>query len=176
MRIAVASRTRTMCILMTWCQLASDFIPAPRGPVEELAAAERSVSRIVPLSFRDILDPSPAELKLSSTMLGLDGKRVRIRGFMARMESPQDGAFYLCSRPVVCDESGAGTADLPPDTVRIIVPSPTGKQIPFIAGLLEVTGILRIGNQTDSDNVSSSLRIVTDRASVTVVRRPPPSR
>lgn len=47
-----------------------------------------------------------SELKPSEKLRSLNGKRVRIVGFMAEMEHQPEGYFYLCSRPILCDESG----------------------------------------------------------------------
>src|SRR5256885_684817 len=59
-----------------------------------LAAVEAT-----PLAFDEFLAPSTRELKPSAKLAGLNGRRVRMVGFMAHMESPPAGAFYLCPRP-----------------------------------------------------------------------------
>ena len=59
------------------------------------------------LAFRDFFERGTSALEPSAKLLALDGKRVRIVGFMAQMEEPPRGAFYLCSRPVLAAEGGA---------------------------------------------------------------------
>lgn len=49
----------------------------------------------------------------------LRSENVRLIGFIAQKETPPIGAFYLCPRPVTCDEEGGGTADSPHDSVFI---------------------------------------------------------
>jgi hypothetical protein len=44
------------------------------------------------LQFSDLLEPW-GPLRPSAKVLSLEGKRVRIEGFMARMEVPPRGAF-----------------------------------------------------------------------------------
>ncbi len=115
------------------------------------------------LSFKEFFEGTNAELKPSATLLQLNGKRVRLIGFMVQMETPPTGAFYLYSRPITCDEEGAGTADLPPETVFVIVGSLTGKAVPFIPRAVEVTGILEVGNRQETDGRVSFIRLVLDR-------------
>ena len=80
-------------------------------------------------------------------------------GFMAHMEQAPAGAFYLTSRPVSCDEMGAGTGDLPLDTVRVnIVPAP--KEVAFVPGPIEVTGVLELGRREEPDGAVSHIRLV----------------
>jgi hypothetical protein len=83
-------------------------------------------------------------------------------GFMAQMEQPPAGAFYLCPRPVYGDESGGGTADLPIANVRVIVRSAKDTAVPFVARLIEVTGILEVGNRAEADGTVSSVRLLLD--------------
>jgi hypothetical protein len=82
---------------------------------------------------------------------------------MAQLEDPPRGAFYLASHPVRCDEGGAGTGDLPPDAVRVVVRSAATEEIPFYPGLLEVTGVLVIGAETDDGGRPSFFRLILDR-------------
>jgi hypothetical protein len=87
---------------------------------------------------------------------------VRLVGFMAQLELPPRGAFYLVPRPVRCDESGAGTADLPPESVLVLSASSAGRVVPFLAGALELTGTLELGNQPDSEGRVSAFRLRLD--------------
>src|SRR6202022_1749087 len=104
-----------------------------------------------PLSFKELFEASPRELKPSQKLLALQGRRVKMVGYMAQMEMPPAGAFYLASQPVVCGEGGGGTADLPPDAVRVVIRSAKGKHLEHSPRLLEVTGILELGNRVEED-------------------------
>ncbi|MEO8215383.1 MAG: hypothetical protein ABI560_19440, partial [Myxococcales bacterium] len=106
---------------------------------------------------RDFLMPGAALIP-TPRVLAAAGKRVRLIGFMAHMDLPSGGAFYLTPKPLVCDEAGGGTADLPPEAVRVTVPAARDRQIPFVAGPLEVTGMFDLGNQSEPDGRTSSFR------------------
>jgi hypothetical protein len=142
------------------------FLLGPPGP---------STAPPEPLSFREFFDPSPRGLKPSARLLGLQGKRVRLTGFMAQMESPPRGGFYMCASPVFATEGGGGTADLPPDTVLVVMRSAQGKELDHVQGPLEVTGVLDLGSQVDEEGRVSRIRILLDgRASAPPGVGPPP--
>ena len=94
-----------------------------------------------PLAFSEYFRAGSARLEPSAKLLALDGQHVRLTGFMAHMEDGPSGAFYLASRPVACDEGGAGTGDLPPDAVLVVVPWASGSEIPFLPGPLDVEAV-----------------------------------
>lgn len=116
------------------------------------------------LSFKEIFEASPRELKPSQKLLSLNGKRVTMVGYMAQMEMPPEGAFYLASQPVACGEGGGGTADLPPDAVLVIVRSAKGRKLEHIARRIEVTGILEVGNRASEDGQVSAIRMILDQS------------
>jgi hypothetical protein len=115
-----------------------------------------------PLSFKELFVASPRELKPSEKLLSLNGKRVHMVGYMARLERPVYGAFYLVPHPVVCDEEGGGTSDLPVENVLVLVRSAKDREIAFIPRPLEVTGILEVGNREESDGRVSAIRLTLD--------------
>ncbi len=114
------------------------------------------------LEMSEILEQGP-RLAPSAKASALQGKRVRLVGFMAHMEDPPRGAFYLASHPVQCDEGGGGTGDLPPDAVRVVVRSAAGDEIPFYPGPIEVSGVFVIGYEADEEGRTSFFRLVLDR-------------
>jgi hypothetical protein len=121
-----------------------------------------SEGEAISIEFREFFEADPDKLKPSAKLLGLNGRRARLVGFMAQMEQPPSGAFYLCPRPVYADESGGGDADLPVGSVRVIVRSAKDKKIPFIAHTIEVTGILEVGTKAEEDGTVSSVRLILD--------------
>jgi len=135
--------------------------PAVEG--RQGGARQAQSSRAEPLAFGELFESSPRELKPTAKLLGLDGKRVKMVGYMAQLEEPTSGAFYLTPRPIVCGEGGAGTGDLPPEVVRVVVRSRRGKPVAFIPGPLEVTGILEVGNRAEEDGSVSAIRLVLDQ-------------
>jgi hypothetical protein len=145
---------------LTWMSLLAAS-PTPDGKTP--ARHSRSNSPAAePLSFKEFFVASPRELKPSEKLLSLNGKRVHMVGYMARMERPIHGAFYLVPHPVTCDEEGGGTSDLPVENVLVLVRSAKGREIAFIPRPLEVTGILEVGNREESDGRVSAIRLTLD--------------
>jgi hypothetical protein len=143
--------------MTTWLAL----LLALAGTAPQAAATKGAVT----IAFREFLAPSTTELKPSDKLRSLQGKRVRIVGFMAEMEQMPDGYFYLCSRPILCDESGGGIGELPIDAVRVVVRSSRSQPIKFIAPPIEVTGILELGGQSEFEPDSWAVRVVADKFS-----------
>ena len=114
------------------------------------------------LEFRDFFVASPRALVPSPRLLRLDGKRIRLVGYMALMEEAPKGGFYLCPFPVVATESGGGTADLPPEAVLVVVPSARGQELAHIRRPLEAKGILEVGPKADEEGRVSGLRLILD--------------
>jgi hypothetical protein len=127
-----------------------------RPPTAKLVEAPR-------LAFSDFFEVSSQELKPSARLRELTGQRVKLVGFMAKMEIAPKGAFYLTPRPVSCDEEGGGTADLPPEAVYVLVRSATGQEIPHTPRALEVTGVLEVGYHVEADDRVTHLRLLLDR-------------
>jgi hypothetical protein len=113
------------------------------------------------LEFRELLDPG-AVLRPSAKALALQGKRVRVVGFMAEMEEPIQGAFYMVPCPMRLDESGAGTGDLPLESILVVVPGVEGKALPHVEGPLEGVGVLDVGNRADQQGRVSNFRLSLD--------------
>lgn len=113
------------------------------------------------LAFSEFFAPG-AQLKPSEKLRALAGKRVRLVGFMAQLELPPTGAFYLVPRPLHCDESGGGTADLPPESVLVLSTASAGKVVPFLEGALELTGTFELGNAPDSEGRVAAFRLRLD--------------
>ena len=113
------------------------------------------------LTFNEFFETSTQGLNPTNKLIHLKNKRVRLTGFMAQMENELEGSFYLVPRPIFCDEEGGGNADIPPEAVLVMVPFRNRQKIPFVQGLLEVTGILEIGNKEENGRVSS-IRLIMD--------------
>lgn len=132
--------------------IATTAVPpaSPEAPIDELA-------------LEGLIANGP-RLAPSVRALALDGKRVRLVGYMARMEDPPRGGFYLVPRPLFCDESGGGTGDLPPASVLVQGAAADDTVVPFAPGALAVTGIFEVGNRAGADGRVSSFRLRLDGA------------
>jgi hypothetical protein len=86
---------------------------------------------------------SGTAVRVAPEVEALAGQRVRVAGFMARMEEylPR-GALYLTRMLIEAEEGGGGTGDLPPGALRVEVPRLAGEEIEWIPGAREVTGVL----------------------------------
>jgi hypothetical protein len=130
------------------CHQAADRVAAPRpAPAAYLV-----------LGFDDLFERGSG-LEPTARLLAARGQRVRVVGFMARMERPPTDGFYLTRRPLFCDEGGGGTADLPPDAIRVqVVGRPTG--VAFIPGPIAIIGVLQLGAKEHPDGAVSHVRIL----------------
>ena len=133
---------------------------APRAGASEPAAT--AADSLPTLELRALFEPGP-KLKPSAAAIALAGKRVRLAGFMAELESPLKGAFYLVPRPVHCDEAGGGTADLPPESVLVTIAWSAEKLIRFVPGAIEATGTFEVGNRADEAGRTSNFRLRLDK-------------
>lgn len=137
------------------------------GPSAQGKEASRPVAAKRPevprLAFGEFFEASSQEISPSPRLLALSGQRVKLVGFMAKMEIPPKGAFYLAPRPVSCDEAGGGNADLPPEAVYVVVRSSSGQEIPHTPRALEVTGLLEVGYHVEEDDRVTHIRLLLDR-------------
>ena len=114
------------------------------------------------LQVRELLEPG-ADLRPSAKATALAGRRVRLVGFIADMELSAPGVLYLVPQPVRCDEAGGGTADLPPETVLVTLPS-LAREVPQpAAGLVEVIGTLDVGNRPGPQGNASNFRLLMEQ-------------
>ena len=108
---------------------------------------------VVELKFRDVfkLPVGPKGLEPTEKFLALDGKRVRIVGFMVRQSPEPKGTFLLSPLPVALgDEDEALADDLPAATLRIdLDASSRALAVPKLPGLLQFTGTLHVGMRAD---------------------------
>jgi len=129
----------------------------PVAPAQPSAAVrEPAATR---LEFGELWSPGGSALRPSAKALALSGQRVRMVGFMVRMELRPTRAFYLTAQPLHCDEAGAGTGDLPLESVLVHVPEQITRVIPELDGPLDVTGVFEIGNHVDERGFPSAFRI-----------------
>lgn len=120
---------------------------------------------VVDLKFGDFfVRPIRAEgLQLTPRVLELQGQRVRILGYMVEQEDAPPGRLLLSPLPIQIHEHDNALADdLPPSTVFVYVPTTPNAPIPYVPGLMLLTGILQVGNQTEADGRISVVRLILD--------------
>jgi hypothetical protein len=102
----------------------------------------------------------PRGLEPTAKLLALAGERVRVRGYMARAESPPPGVFILSPLPVELGEADEGLADdLPPAAVFVHVDGADPAAAAFTPGIVEVVGVLETGAREEADGRVSHVRV-----------------
>lgn len=129
----------------------------------QLPAAE---SGVVDLKFHDMfkLPVGPRGLEPSEKLLSLDGKKVRIVGYMVRDETAPAGLFILTPLPVsIGDEDESFADDMPANAIFVHLADASQKAV-YIPGLINLNGILSLGNRDEADGRTSYLRLQLDTA------------
>jgi len=117
---------------------------------------------VAELKFRDVFRlPAGAKgLKPTDTLRKLDGKRVRIVGYMVQWETPLAAGFLLSPLPVAAgDEDESLADDIPPSVLFVSLPKGNGAAVPNLPGLIKVSGTLRVG----AHEVAGASRVVPAR-------------
>ncbi len=113
-----------------------------------------------PLDLRALYVLRGGSLGFSPEVERLRGAWVRVRGYMIRMEEGPRGAFYLATRPIEQDESGAGTGDIPVHSILVRVPEAAGADVSWRPVPVEVVGRLEVGREEDDEGRVSSVRVI----------------
>ena len=122
---------------------------------------------VTDLKFRELfkLPIGPHGLEPTEKLLGLEGKPVRLVGYMVMQEEPASGVFILSPLPVsLGDQDEALADDLPASMIFVHIEVDDAQVVPYIPGLLRFTGILSIGNREEADGRVSSVRLRLDPA------------
>jgi len=117
------------------------------------------------IKFREFfkMPIGPRGLEPTDKLLGLNGKRVRIFGYMVNAEEPSAGPFILAPLAVSMAEKEDGPADDMPATILFVhIENAEGLIVPHIPGLLKLTGTLDLGNQEETDGRVSAVRLHLD--------------
>src|SRR6185295_980915 len=116
--------------------------------------------------FRDIFKMPVGDqgLEPSAKLLALDGKRVRIVGFMIHQQPEPIGNFLLSPLPAeISDEDEPLADDLAPSVISVSVPGAAGKAIPLLPGLIQISGVLHVGPGLEAASGRiSSVQILLD--------------
>ena len=105
----------------------------------------------------------PRGLTMTPKLKELDGRRVRIAGYMARQEEPVPGVFILVPFPVTIAELADGPADDLPAAHVFVRAHSTGMVAPYRPGLIPLAGTLSVGRAAEADGRVSWVRLILDR-------------
>ena len=154
------SRISAEAVAMSGFGVPGNLQPAPAG--------------VSDLKFREIypMPVGPRGLELSERVRALDGKRVRMVGYMVEQELPTRGGFILSPLPAtIGDEDESLADDLPPSVVFVRLEGDNESQLSFMPGLLHFTGTLGVGPREEADGRIHSLRLNLDGTSVETLLR-----
>lgn len=105
----------------------------------------------------------PRGLELTEKLRRLDGRRVRILGYMVDQSQPAPHGLLLSPRPVKLHEDEWGFCeDLPAAILHVLVDPSEPATVPFTPGPLLLTGTLSVGNREEPDQRVSTVRLQLD--------------
>src|SRR5687768_11408582 len=120
-------------------------------PVAGVPTAPKGV---IDLEFRELLcgPVGGRGLALTEKASTLNGKKVRVIGYMVRQEQATPGLFLLAPVPVQLHQDHYGLADdLPPTTIYVSIPARPRAVVRHQPGALAITGTLRVGSREEID-------------------------
>jgi hypothetical protein len=110
----------------------------------------------------------PKGLAINPALTRLQGRQVRMTGYVVQQEVATLGGFLLTPRPVQMSQHADGEADdLPPATVFVRL-DPTQQEwaVAHARGLVQVTGTLDVGRFEELDGRVSWFRLQIDPQAV----------
>ncbi len=161
-------------LLVLWClwgaatatQAADLHSAAALSPALAIDAGSPLSAGTVELKFREFfkLPVGPKGLAPSPRLLSLEGQRVRVVGYMVRQEQATDGLFILTPLPVTLgDEDESFSDDLPVTSLYVhLAPADRAVPVPFLQGLISVSGVLALGAMQEADGRMSFVRLQMD--------------
>jgi hypothetical protein len=163
--------TGMMCVpLAAYMWLYRDTTTSTLTQFIDSTPAENNVSNPIladaeHIKFGDFfkLPIGPEGLEMTRRLVDLNGKKVRLVGYMVQQESAKPGFFLLTPLPAKTSEDDDSMADdLPPSTVFVHVDPLPGSAITYRPGLLELIGTLSIGPKEETDTRVSNVRLMLD--------------
>jgi len=143
----------------------------------EMAQRQRSALPPLPegvseLKFQDFFKPVIGDrgLEYSDRLQTLDGRRVRIAGFMVREQPRSNGVFMLSPWPSRVESDGfCQYEDFPPATLHVLVPN-AAEPVPYRPGLVVFTGVLSVkpDSMPDGRNCVASLTLEPELSATAV--------
>lgn len=149
---------RTLSILLGAASFACATSHAPVDPTPLPVAEE--------LRFSDffVRPVGPRGQEATARLLQLDGKRVRISGYVVEEQEPYPGLFMLTPMPVSIPERADGPSDfLPPSTLFVHLPPALRDRVaPHAPAPIELTGTLQLGAREEVSGRVSYVRLLLD--------------
>lgn len=151
-----------------WASTTLANIAIPPASLAVQSSLPAPQAGVTDLKFHDMLKMpiGPKGLEPTEKLLSLDGKRVRLVGYMVGQEESAKGVIILTPMPVsLGDEDESLSDDLPGNAVFVhLTPRYADKPVPNMQGLLQFTGTLHLGPQDEADGHVSAIRLDLDDA------------
>jgi hypothetical protein len=142
------------------------FAPTKLGVNGKLPPAPAGVTD---LKFSEMfrMPVGPKGLEPTEKLLSLEGKRIRMVGYMVKQEREFTDYLILTPTPVeMGDEDESLSDDLPVTSLFVhLAPGTAAKALPNVQGLMQLTGTLRLGAHEEPDGHVSSIRLELDAPS-----------
>lgn len=130
---------------------------------------------VAELKFGDLfrMPVGPLGLEPSDKLAALDGKRVRMVGYVVPLYPPAEDRFLLSPLAVDIGHEDESLADnIPPSAVMVHLSESAGATIPRIPGLVQLTGTLSVGSREDAASGRvSSVQLTLDAPVARALRR-----
>lgn len=133
--------------------------------LDEAGGLPATPDGIAEIKFSELweMPVGPRGLECSEKARRLDGRRVRIFGFMVEQDEPVPGLMILAPYALKTSEEEYGLCDdLPPTVVSVEVPAFSDRIVPFTPGPLLLTGRLELGAREEKDGRVSHVRLALD--------------
>lgn len=140
---------------------ASALPPAPEG--------------VTHVDFSDFfqLPVGPEGLEITAKIAALEGRKVRLLGYMVKQANPSPWKILLSPIPVVTREREYSQAeDLPPNVVHVFLPRDPSPIRPHTPGLFLLTGRFEVGNRAEADGRVSMFRLWLDPPAAVPAAKP----
>ncbi|MCG3132149.1 MAG: hypothetical protein FLDDKLPJ_02981 [Phycisphaerae bacterium] len=138
------------------------LIHADEFPRQEAATENEATCGVADIQFRKLFKPVGRRgLEYTDDLCSLDGRRVRIVGYVVRQSKPWPGVCLLTPYPLTLHEGEWGLAeDLPPATVHVLLSEGEKDQIVVPGrGPVMLTGVLSLDSRLEPDDRVSTVRL-----------------
>lgn len=140
-------------------------VPHFAPEIQEASGGTGHLADVPVLGFNElfVMPVGPYGLEVTDVVKALAGKQVQMRGYMALEGNPVADRFVLLPMPAALGgQEESLVDDIPPGTVFVRMPSNDSRLLPFLPGLLRVSGTFEMGSVEELDGRVSAFRIVLD--------------
>lgn len=154
-----------LALVLTCGSLTVAAAEREQPPAPHISAASGQQGNVADLRFRDLfrLPVGPKGLEPTERLRALDGKQVRMTGYMVHQEQPIANRLILAAMPISMSEDEDGLADdLPPNVVFVHLLRSPETPMAYQRGVLQFTGTLSVRPKEEVDGRVSSVRLLVE--------------